>query len=80
VEISARKGSFTPTKRSLVVKIHGQRVQPRQVSVAGGELAKQASVNALQKATEGWAYDDNTNIVWIRVPDQGTALELVASQ
>ncbi|MGO9272685.1 MAG: hypothetical protein ACLQOO_21025 [Terriglobia bacterium] len=50
VEISAREGSFTPPKRSLVIKIHGQKVQPRQVTVAGGELAGQAAAKALQGA------------------------------
>ena len=76
VEISAREGSFTPPKRSLVIKIHGQKVQPRQVTMAGGELAGQVSVKALEEATAGWAYDDDAGVVWIRVPDQGTALKV----
>ena len=80
LEISAREGSFTPPKRSLVIKIHGQKVQPRQVTVAGGGLAGQASVKALQGATEGWAYDDHAGVVWIRVPDQGTALKVEVAQ
>ena len=80
VEISARAGSFSPPKRSLVIKIHGQKVQPRQVTVAGGELAGQASVKALQGATAGWAYDDDAGVVWIRVPDQGTALKVEVAQ
>ena len=76
VEISARQGSYTPAKRSLVIKIHAQKTQPRQVTLATGELARQASVKALQSATEGWAYDEDAGVVWIRVPDQGTALKL----
>lgn len=74
LEVSAREGSFTPPQRSIVIKIHGQKIQPRQVTTAGGELAWQESVKALQTATEGWAYDD-AGVVWIRVPDQGAALK-----
>jgi alpha-glucosidase len=76
VEISAREGSFTPPKRSLVIKVHGQKAQPRQVTATGGELARQASIQALQRTAEGWAYDDDAGVVWIRIPDQGTALKL----
>jgi alpha-glucosidase len=80
VEISAREGSFTPPARSWVIKIHGQKVQPRQVAVAGGELAGQPSVKVLQEASEGWAYADDAGVVWIRVPDQGTALQVEVTQ
>jgi hypothetical protein len=80
VEISARQGSFTPPKRSLVIKVHGQKVQPRQVTVAGGEIAGQASVKALQGASEGWAYDEDADIVWIRVPDLGTGVKVEIAQ
>jgi alpha-glucosidase len=76
VEMSAREGSFTPPRRSLVIKVHGQKVQPRQVTMGEGTLAGQASVKALQGAAEGWAYDDDAGVVWIRVPDQGRALKV----
>ena len=80
VEMTAREGSFTPPKRSLVIKIHGQKAQPRQITVAGREAAGQASVKALQGATEGWAYDDGAGVVWIKIPDQGTALKVEVAQ
>ena len=80
VEISAREGSFTPPQRSLIIKVHGQRDQPRQVTVAGSELAAQESVKALQGKSVGWAYDDDANVVWIRVPDQGAALKVEVRQ
>lgn len=80
VQISAREGSFTPPPRSLVVKIHGQKVQPRNVTTSGGELTRQASVKALQGATTGWAYDDEAGVVWVRIPDQGTAVKLEVAQ
>ena len=74
VEVSAREGSFTPPQRSMVIKVHNERTQPRKVSVAGTELARQDSVQALAKASSGWAYDD-AGVVWIRVPDEGKALK-----
>ena len=80
LEISAREGSFTPPKRSLVIKIHGQKIEPRQVSLAGDELAGHASVKVLQGASEGWAYDDDAGVVWIKVPDQGRALKVEVAQ
>jgi alpha-glucosidase len=80
VEISARQGSFTPPKRSLVIKIHAQKVQPRQVAAAGGELTRKASLKALWGASEGWAYDDDAGVVSIKVLDQGTALKLEMAQ
>ena len=76
VEISAREGSYIPPKRSLVVKLHGQKTAPHLVAAEGSELAKLGSVGALAKAPEGWAFDDNANVVWIKLPDQGTAMKL----
>ncbi|MBZ5561265.1 MAG: glycoside hydrolase family 31 protein [Acidobacteriia bacterium] len=78
VEISAREGSYTPHKRSLVIKVHGEKLEPRQVTVAGKDLERQSSLKALQAASEGWAYDEDAGVVWVRVPDRGTALKLKA--
>jgi alpha-glucosidase len=80
LEISAREGSFSPPKRSFVIKIHGQNVEPQQVTVAGAALAGQASVKALQGVAQGWAYDESASVVWIRVPDSGTAVNVRALQ
>jgi alpha-glucosidase len=74
VEISGREGQYTPPARSLVLKIHGQQNQPRQVLVEGKELPTQSSVKALEGAAEAWAYDEVTNIVWLKIPDRGVAL------
>ena len=67
VEVSAREGSYTPPARSLVIKIHGERTLPRQVTVAGRELAGQAQSKSSSTATEGWAYDEDASVVSIRV-------------
>ena len=80
VEISVREGSYTPPQRSLIVKIHGGRVQPRQVTVGGEELPGQVSMEALKEAAKGWTYDGDANVVWIKVPDQGAALKLTVAE
>jgi alpha-glucosidase len=80
VEISAREGSYTPPARSLVIKIHGERMLPRQVAVAGRELAGQARSKSLSMASEGWAYDEDASVVSIKVPDHGTALRVEVSR
>jgi alpha-glucosidase len=80
VEISARHGSFTPPPRSLMIKVHAQKAQPRQVTVVAGELARQSSAKALQEAQEGWAYDQDAEVVSIKVPDQGTALKIEVAE
>ena len=76
VEISARQGSYMPPQRSLVIKIHGRKNQPRQVMVEGRELRSPASVKALQQSSEGWAYDEDASVVWVKTPDTGGALKV----
>jgi len=76
VEVSAREGSFTPPRRALVMKIHAQKAVPRQVTLAGEQIAVRNSVKDLQAASNGWAYDGEAGIVWAKVPDQGTVVSL----
>jgi len=73
IELSARQGRYTPPARSLLIKVHNQRSKPRQVAIAGKELAVRASLNELNAAAEGWTYDDAANIVWLKTPDRGAA-------
>ena len=73
IEISARQGLYTVPARSLVFKIHAQRTQPRQVTLDGNELALRTSVKELEGANDGWAYEDASNIVWLKTPDRGVA-------
>jgi alpha-glucosidase len=75
IEISAREGLYTPPARSLLLKVHDQRTQPRQVVLNGKELAARNSLKDLEGATEGWAYDDTTNSVWLKFPDRGAAIK-----
>ena len=69
VGFSAPEGTYRPTKRSLMIRIHLQPNQPRAVTVGNLELPQQASVKALQESAEGWMYDADSKIVWVRFPD-----------
>jgi alpha-glucosidase len=80
MEISAREGAFTPPGRSLVVKIHGQQAKPGRVTAGAEELGEQKSVQILSGAPAGWVYDGDARVVWIKLPDRGTALRLGVAQ
>jgi alpha-glucosidase len=80
VQISARDGHYTPPARSLVLKVHGQMRLPRLVQIGGKTLELQPSPEALHRAAEGAAYDATRRIVWIKIPDQGAALEATIQQ
>jgi alpha-glucosidase len=74
ISISAREGSYLPPARSLMFKVHSQREKPHGVAIEGKTLLQLQSSAALDGATEGWVYDGLNNTVWIKAPDQGTAL------
>lgn len=76
IDVSAREGSFAPPRRSFVVKIHGQTVQPRQVTVGITVLPMQTSAKALQDSVQAWVYDQREGVVSVRVPDSGAALKI----
>jgi alpha-glucosidase len=78
VSLSAREGTYTPPRRSLVIKIHGLRVPPTRVTLGSADLSRSATVEALRQSAEGWAYDQDADVVWVRVPDEGKALALSA--
>jgi hypothetical protein len=74
IDISAREGSYVPSPRSLVLKVHGKRTQPRGVEVGGETLEHLGSNKALDGFRSGWFYDEEDNIVWVKLPDRGTTL------
>jgi len=76
IQLSAREGSYKPAARSLVFKIHAERELPREVSLNGKALGAAIAVADLDKAAEGWAYDDVRNIVWLKAPDLGSAMTI----
>ena len=74
IEVSAREGSYTPPARSLVFKVHAIRVQPGSVEADGKPLEFQKSLEELNHSSDGWAYDAEQMVVWVKVPDRGVAL------
>jgi alpha-glucosidase len=76
ISVSARQGSFQPAARALVFKVHAQRVLPRSVELGGKALHAAASVEALESAADGWAFDSLQNVVWIKSPDTGAAMTI----
>ncbi len=78
IRLSAREGSYTPPSRSLLIKLHGQRNDPVHVNLAGAEVPRTASVEDLDSAAKGWTWDAENNVVWVKIPDTGTATEITA--
>jgi alpha-glucosidase len=76
IDVSARDGSFAPPRRSFVIKIHGQAVQPKQVTAGTAVLPNQTSVKALEDSVQAWTYDQREGVVWVRVPDSGAPLKI----
>jgi alpha-glucosidase len=74
IDISAREGSYTPPLRSLVLKVHNKRTQPREVEVGGDTLEHLGSNKALDDSHSGWFYDEEDCVVWVKLPDRGTTL------
>ncbi len=74
ISISAREGSYHPPARSFVLKVHSQGEKPQRVAIEGKTLPGLQSSAALDGTTEGWAYDNVNSMVWMKAPDQGTAL------
>jgi alpha-glucosidase len=69
VRISARQGSYQPPARALVLRIHGVRLQPRQVVVDGHSLEVQSSIGAINGERGGWYYDPDRDRLSIKVED-----------
>ena len=73
LSVSARQGEYTPPARSMQFAVHHQRTQPQSVKLDGKPLARVKSKGDLSAAAQGWYYDDVSNILWVRFPDQGAA-------
>ena len=74
LQVSAREGSYKPADRSLVFKVHGQRNSPASIEAGTNAVERVPSLDRLDQAAEGWFYDDNSNLIWIKQPDGGLAL------
>jgi alpha-glucosidase len=79
IQIAAREGTYSPPARSMVLKIHGRDAAPRTVTLGGKALELQPSVEALNKTTEGAAFDAAAKILWLKFADSGGATEVRVS-
>jgi alpha-glucosidase len=71
IRMTAREGSYSPPSRALVFSIHAERREPSGVTADGRTIEQQPATEALQKAGSGWAYDEDGNLVSIKIPDSG---------
>ena len=71
IHMTAREGSYTPPARALLFKIHAQRQAPSSVTADGQALEQKVSMDALEKASSGWVYDEDTNVVTVKIADSG---------
>jgi alpha-glucosidase len=73
IQTSARQGSYHPPERALMLKLHAQHLQPRAVTLNGQTLDVCSSLPALKSVAQGWHYDPEADIVWIKFPDRDAA-------
>lgn len=71
IRLSAREGSYVPPARALVFKVHAERVTPAGVTFGGQALRQAAGMDELSRASSGWAYDEDENMLAIKIPDSG---------
>ena len=70
LEISSPEGSYIPPPRSLVFKIHGWEFLPKSIRLGNEIMEILPSTAALDKTATGAAYDAETQILWLKAPDQ----------
>lgn len=76
VNVSARKGSYIPANRSLVLKIHGFNRPPQSLVLTGRTLQIGFDPEALASMAEGAQYEATTGTVWIKTPDESAGDEV----
>ena len=69
--VSARRGTHAPPCRSVVSATHRKLNPLGPVNVDGNALKAQATQKEFERATPGWFYASDKNILCIKVPDEG---------
>jgi len=67
--LSRTQGSFTPAKRSLVVKFVDIEAAPKSIS-AGGKKLQVMTGSKAQDTTEGWTYDSTSKTLLLTTYDR----------
>jgi alpha-glucosidase len=80
LQLSARQGSFVPPARSLVFRIHGVRSRPRKVEIGGQAHGAQSSLEGINRAGQGWVYDEDSRTLSIKLPDRGAAVRVAVEK
>jgi alpha-glucosidase len=82
IRVTGRRGSYTPPARAFMFKVHAERREPSSVRVGGQTLDSQSSIEALESAGSGWAYDEAGNTIAIKVRDSGaeTAVQVALTR
>ncbi|MFN8006191.1 MAG: glycoside hydrolase family 31 protein [Terriglobia bacterium] len=72
---------YTPPARSLVFKIHGQASNPRSVKIGKRTLESQGVTKLLlREISEGAAYDSEKGVLWIKLADEPSPLEITVEK
>jgi alpha-glucosidase len=74
LEIGPRQGQYAPPPRAYLLQCVGVEREPSKVSRSGRELERSTSLAGLGHRSEGWSYDPVSKIVWVKFPDEGSAV------
>ena len=74
--VSARQGPYVPAKRSLELKFRAEWRRPASVEANGRQLPELSTLDRYRAVSEGWFYDPEDQILWVKLPDEGSALEI----
>lgn len=76
VELSARQGMYQPPRRSLLLRVNGLRVGPREVVARGQLIPAMVGKEELQSKEMGWYFDAEQLIVWVKLPETAAPLRV----
>lgn len=78
LDISPRTGSYVPAQRHYLAEIHNWTQSSNWVLLNQTMLPKATSLASLQSANTGFYYDSGASKLYVRFPDTGAHLELLA--
>ena len=73
IKMIAARGSYLPSKRSVVFALNGVEQKPKVINVGSEQLKE---VGSLSDAAQGWSYDRELHRLSIKLPDSQTGLDL----
>ncbi len=74
LDIDARQGSYVPTSRSYLLKVHRWPGHTRVAGLNGGEMTEYFTWPAFEAAAEGYFLDTLTDILYAKFEDTGGSL------